>query len=109
MTDFLAVNQDNFQREVLQSNLPVLLEFGAVWCAPCKRLEPILKQLGEEWQGRVRIAKLDVDESSELTMQFQVMSVPTVMLFVDGKMQQRVTGLQQRDRLIEKFEPFLSK
>jgi len=109
MTDFLAVNQDNFQREVLQSTVPVLLEFGAVWCAPCKRLEPILKQLGEEWQGRVRIAKLDVDESSELTMKFQVMSVPTVMLFVDGKMQQRVTGLQQRDRLIEKFEPFLSK
>ena len=107
MNEFLAVNQDNFQSEVLQSGLPVLVEFGAVWCAPCKRLEPILLQLGEEWQGKVRIAKLDVDESSDLTMQFQVMSVPTLMLFQNGKVQQRLTGLQPRERLVEKLSPFL--
>lgn len=108
MSEFLAVNQQNFQREVLESNLPVLLEFGAVWCAPCKRLEPILLQLGEAWAGKIRIAKLDVDESADLTMQFQIMSVPTLVLFVNGQPQQRVSGLQQRERLVEKFEPFLS-
>lgn len=108
MSEFLAVNQQNFQREVLESDLPVLLEFGAVWCAPCKRLEPILLQLGNEWSGKVRLAKLDVDESADITMQFQIMSVPTLVLFVNGQAQQRVTGLQQRDRLVEKFGPFLS-
>jgi thioredoxin 1 len=108
MSEFLAVNQDNFQQEVLQSSVPVLVEFGAVWCAPCKRLEPILLQLGNEWQGKVRIAKLDVDESADLTMQFQIMSVPTLVLFQHGKVQQRITGLQPRERLVEKFAPFLA-
>lgn len=109
MSDFLAVNPENFQREVLESKLPVLLEFGAVWCAPCKRMEPILLQLGKEWTGKVRLAKLDVDESADLTMQFQIMSVPTLVLFVNGQAKQRLTGLQQRDRLVEKFGPYLSE
>lgn len=108
MSEFVSINEQNFQHEVLESDLPVLLEFGAVWCAPCKRLEPILLQLGKEWAGKVRIAKLDVDESVDLTMQFQIMSVPTLLLFVNGRAHERITGLQQRDRLVEKFGPHLS-
>ncbi len=107
MTDFLAITPQNFHQQVLQSSLPVLLEFGATWCGPCKRLEPILQQLGDAWQGKARIAKLDVDECSDLAVQFQVMSVPTLILFVDGKPAQRVAGLQTRERLAEKFAPYL--
>lgn len=109
MTDFVRITPQNFQQEVLQSSLPVLLEFGAAWCGPCKRLEPILQQLGDAWQGRMRIAKLDVDECSDLAVQFQVMSVPTVLLFVGGQPAQRVHGLQTRERLVEKFSPYLGE
>ena len=107
MSDFLQINEDNFEQEVIKSVQPVLLEFGAVWCGPCKHLEPILKQLGEKWKGRVRLAKMDVDENANVTMKYQIMSVPTLILFQNGKPLQRVTGLQPRERLLEKFEPFL--
>jgi thioredoxin 1 len=107
MGDFLIVNEGNFEVEVLKSAQPVLLEFGAVWCGPCKRLEPILKQLGEEWKGRVLLAKMDVDENAAVTMKYQIMSVPTLILFQQGKALQRVTGLQPKERLIEKFGSFL--
>jgi thioredoxin 1 len=107
MGDFFEVNESNFEKEVLKSEQPVVLEFGASWCVPCKRLEPILKQLEQEWKGRVRFAKLDVDESVNLTMKYQVMSVPTVILFSRGEALQRLSGLQTRDKLIEKLSPHL--
>lgn len=106
MGDFVAVNGGNF-KQITANSLPVLVEFGAPWCAPCKRLEPILAQLGQEWQGRVILAKVDVDESADLATQFGVMSVPTVILFSGGKLLERVSGLQSRDRLVEKFGPHI--
>jgi len=107
MADFLSVNDTNFDSEVLHSSLPVLLEFGAPWCAPCKRLEPILLQLAQEWQGKARFAKLDVDESAAVTMKYQVMTVPTVILFKNGAAVERLVGLQARARIEEKFTPHL--
>ena len=107
MADFFEITQNNFDVEVKQSSLPVLLEFGAPWCQPCKRLEPILKQLAVEWQGKVRLCKVDVDVSPELAMQYQVMGVPTVILFRQGQPLERLTGLQTRERLVDKFLPHL--
>lgn len=107
MAEFFEITENNFEQEVLKSSLPVMLEFGAVWCAPCKHLDPILKQLEQEWQGRARFAKVDVDTSEKLTMKYQIMGVPTVILFVKGEPRQRTTGLQTRNKLIEKFEPYL--
>ena len=85
----------------------MLLEFGATWCAPCKQLEPELMKLGNEWADRVRLAKLDVDESPSLTMKFGVMGVPTVILFVNGEAKQRLTGFQSRQRILEKMGMFI--
>jgi thioredoxin 1 len=103
MVDMLQVNEANFQSEVLDSNLPVLVDFGAVWCGPCKMLDPIVDQLAKEWDGKVKVVKLDVDNNPELAMRYQVMGVPTLMMFVKGEPLERVTGYQPKDRVIQKF------
>ncbi|NMC54228.1 MAG: thioredoxin [Chloroflexi bacterium] len=108
MNELLSLNDSTFEKTVLQSAQPVLIEFGAVWCAPCKRQEPILAELSKTWSGQCKIVKVDVDESTNLTMQFQVMSVPTMVLIVDGQEVERFTGLQNREKLFEKVEPYLS-
>lgn len=107
MGSFLAVNDRSFEGEVLQSSLPVLVEFSAEWCGPCKQIEPLLEQLSADWQGQVRLVKVDVDQSVDTTLRYQVMSLPTVILFVNGEARQRVSGKQPRDRLVEKFSPFI--
>ena len=104
MSPFLPVNASNFDQSVLKSPTPVLLEFGATWCGPCKRLEPMLEQLAKTWAGKVQIAKMDVDENVDLVTRYQIMSVPTVILFVKGEEAQRMTGLQPLERIVAKFE-----
>jgi thioredoxin 1 len=101
------IEDSSFETEVLQSPVPVLVEFGAEWCGPCRQLEPILEQFAEQWQGKVRLAKVDVDQNVGTTLQYQVMSVPTLILFVDGLALQRSSGKQSRERLDEKFSSFL--
>lgn len=107
MSVFFEVTEQNFAQEVLQSSMPVLVEFGAPWCAPCKRLEPVLEGLGKEWSGKVRLGHINVDENPNLAALQQVLSVPTVILFVQGKPRQRMSGFQPRERLVEKFLPEL--
>jgi thioredoxin 1 len=102
------LSEDSFQREVLEASLPVLVEFTAVWCGPCKMLEPVVKQLAQAWEGKVRVVKLDVDEDPNLAMDYQVMGVPTLMLFKNGQPVERVSGYQPKDRLEKKFLPHLN-
>ena len=85
MSEFIAVNDDNFNAEVLDAKLPVLLEFGAGWCQPCKQLEPLLKQLADGWQGKVRLAHVDADTAFYLTTRYSVLSLPTTFLFIGWK------------------------
>ena len=81
MSQLQQVKSENFETEVLKSRKPVLVEFGAAWCQPCKILEPVLEELAKEWGETVKVAKLDVDEATQLTINYQVLSVPTTMLF----------------------------
>jgi thioredoxin 1 len=101
------IQGSQFEEQVLKSNLPVMVEFGATWCGPCKRMEPELEKLVLKWKGRMRLVHIDVDESSDLAVSMNVMSVPTVILFVDGEIRQRAMGYQPLERLVEKFEPYL--
>lgn len=92
---------------MLKSAVPVVVEFGATWCRPCRQLEPILQKLGQEWGGKAVLAHVDVDESANLAVKFGVMSVPTVILFKGGQAVARLSGFQSRERILEKFNPYL--
>ena len=105
--ELTKLSEATFQTDVLEAATPVLVDFTAVWCGPCKMLEPIVKQLASDWQGKVNVVKLDVDENPNLAMQYQVMGVPTLILFNKGQPVERVTGHQPKDRLVTKFKAHL--
>jgi thioredoxin 1 len=107
MADISKTNDATFQKDVLDSSLPVLVDFTATWCGPCKQLDPIIQQLARDWNGKMQVFKLDVDENPGITIQFQVMGVPTVVLFVKGKPVERFSGYQPKDRIISKLSPHL--
>jgi thioredoxin 1 len=107
MADIPKLDQKKFQAEVLDSSLPVLVDFTAAWCGPCKMLEPVISQLFKDWAGKVKFVKLDVDDNRDLTMKYGVMGVPTLILFVNGNPVQRLTGYQPKDRIINKFNSYI--
>ena len=102
------VIESAFTEKVLKSALPVMVEFGAEWCGPCKRLEPELERLAAEWAGRVVLMHVNVDQAPSLVTSVGIMGVPTVILFVNGKETARFTGLTPRDKIIQKFSPYLN-
>jgi thioredoxin 1 len=103
-----AVTDTNFDSEVLRSDLPVLVDFGAAWCHPCKQLDPIVEELAEEWRGRVKVATLDIDSNVQTTVKYGVMGVPTLILFIQGQPKERLSGFQPKARIIERLTPHLS-
>jgi thioredoxin 1 len=103
MADIPKLDQKTFETEVLKSSLPVLVDFTATWCGPCKMLEPVISQLSKDWAGKVKFVKLDVDDNHDLTMKYGVMGVPTLILFVNGDPVERLTGYQPKDRIIKQF------
>jgi thioredoxin 1 len=109
MSEFTAVNNTNFKAEVLDAKMPVLVEFGAGWCQPCKQLEPLLKQLADGWQGKVRLAHVDADTAAELTAQYSVLSLPTTFLFIAGKPVERMVGFHPKEQILAKLAPHLGK
>lgn len=104
----IEVSQENFEKIVLRENLPVVIEFGAVWCAPCKRLEPELEKLVEQWKDKFILAHINVDQDPDLAMQYSVMSVPTVILIKNGDEMERFTGFKPIGKIIESFESYIS-
>lgn len=103
MPALIPLEQQDFDSKVLEADKPVLVEFGAPWCGPCKLLEPVLEELAEEYGDRVDFYTVDVDQSPQLTVQQAVMSVPTVMLFREGKLVERMTGFRPRKALEKLF------
>jgi len=105
MTEISKLTETTFQSEVLEAGEPVLVDFTAVWCAPCKMLDPVVKDLASDWSGKVKVFKLDVDEIPAVAINYQIMGVPTLMLFKNGEPVERVTGYAPKERLIKKFSP----
>ena len=103
MNDIPEISEAEFKERVLGATLPVVVEFGAEWCRPCKILEPILRQLSQEWGDKASLVQVDVDDAQNLVQQYSIFSVPTVMLFVEGQPVERLTGLQSRQKLSEKL------
>jgi len=103
----LKLDEKNFEAEVLKSSLPVLVDFWAEWCGPCKMIAPVIDQLSDELQGKMKIAKVNVDEAPELAGKFNVMSIPTLLIFKAGQPVDQIVGALPKDRLLAKLNPHL--
>ncbi len=107
-TDLLHVNDKNFADEVLKADLPVLVDFWATWCGPCRSIGPIIEELAKEFAGRVKVTKLNVDESPATPSQYGVRGIPTIILFKSGKILDQIVGAVPKARLITMIEKALS-
>jgi thioredoxin 1 len=104
----IIVTDASFSQEVLQSDVPVLTDFWAVWCGPCKAIAPIVEQLATEYEGKLKVAKLDVDNNPQTPMQYGVMSIPTLILYKKGQPVERIVGYQNKDALLRRILPHLA-
>ena len=95
----MEITMDNFEQEVLNSDIPVMIDFWATWCMPCKMLAPTIEELAEEANGAYKVGKIDVDKSPSLAAQFGVMSIPTVIVFKNGKAVDKTVGVVPRSQL----------
>ena len=107
MRGVVEVDDGNFENEVLRSTVPVLLDFSAEWCAPCKRLQPIVEAIAQEYDGRLKVAHLDIDKAQATAVEYGILSVPTVLFFKEGKVRDQVMGYVPKDRLVQKITPLL--
>ena len=108
MADNITILTDaNFNEEVQGSAEPVLVDFWAEWCGPCKMIAPVLDEIGREHADKIRIGKLNVDDAPETARQFQVMSIPTLILFKDGEPAKRLVGARGKGQLLEELSAFL--
>ena len=108
MPELVHLTDQNFEHEVLHSETPVLVDFWAEWCAPCRMLAPVIEQINDDYAGRVKVAKLDVDAAPVISAQLGVMSIPTVILFVNGKAAQRMVGFLPKPSLKAKIDTALA-
>jgi thioredoxin 1 len=108
MAAILHITDQDFESQVLDSKTPVLVDLYADWCGPCRMLAPIVEQLNDEYDGAITVAKLDVDSAPKSAAAYGVMSIPTVMLFVDGKPAQRLTGYQSKAALKSRIDGALA-
>lgn len=107
MEEMNYVTEETFESDVLKSDLPVLVDFTATWCGPCKMLSPLVSELAQEWEGKARIYKMDVDNNQQTPVKYGVMGVPSLILFKDGEIAARITGFRPKKQLLTTFEPYL--
>ena len=104
---YLTLTQDNFQSNVLESSEPVLVDFWADWCAPCRAIAPVIEELATEFEGRIKVGKLDIDHNPVTATQYGIRSIPTLLFFKDGKVVDRAVGVVQKQVLAKKLDTLL--
>lgn len=108
MSEVKITDQD-FEEKVVKAKMPVLVDFWAIWCQPCQMQNPILEEVAKEYKGKAIVAKLNVDENQESAVKYGVMSIPTLMLFKDGKIVKQMIGVQSRETLKDELNKVISK
>jgi thioredoxin 1 len=101
------VTEQNFEQEVLGSNLPVMIDFWAEWCGPCKVLSPLVAELAEEYKGQIKVGKVNVDENNTLAMRYGIMSIPTLKFFKNGKMVGELIGAAPKATVEQEMKKYL--
>ncbi len=104
----LSIDDANFENEVLKSEKPVLVDFWAVWCGPCKAIAPLVEELASEYEGKLKVGKVDVDANPRTAMQYGIRSIPTLLIFKGGKVVEQMVGALPKRQLIEKVTPHLA-
>ena len=97
----IKITTQNFEEEVLKSDLPVLVDFWATWCGPCKMLAPVLEDIAAEYEGKIKVGKINVDEEPDLAVKYHVMSIPMLLLFKDGERVKQTIGYKTKEQLVE--------
>jgi len=101
------VTTDQFDAEVLQSSVPVLVDFWAVWCGPCRAIAPHVDAIAQEYAGRAKVVKVNVDEEPEIALRYGIQSIPTLLFFMDGKVQDMIVGVVPKQTIVQKLEALL--
>jgi len=99
MSNEVQITDANFEQEVLKSDLPVLVDFWAPWCGPCRMLGPVIEELAVEYAGKVKVCKLNTDEAQDTAGKYQISAIPTILLFKGGKMAHQLVGLQPKEEI----------
>ncbi len=99
----ITITDENFDQEVLRSDKPVLIDFWATWCGPCKMIAPIVEELVDEYEGKAKIGKLDVDNNQQTAIKFGVRSIPTILIFKDGKLKDTIIGAVPKVQIVHKL------
>jgi len=100
----VEVNQENFEKEVIKSQTPVLIDFWAPWCAPCKIMAPVVEELAEDFKGTLKVAKTNVDENPELATELSILNIPTLVIFKNGNEVSRIMGVNPKEALAAKIK-----
>ena len=106
---YVTLTDTNFQDEVLNADQPVLVDFWATWCGPCRMIAPTIEELAEEFEGRAKIGKMDVDQNSQVAMQYGIRSIPTLLFFKDGQVADQLIGAASKKALSQKLEALVAQ
>ena len=107
MSNALEVNDSNFEAEVKNSDIPVLVDFWAPWCGPCRKISPIIDELAAEFEGKVKVVKVNTDENLKITQEFSISGIPSILIFKKGEAVERLVGLMQKSQLVANLEKHL--
>ena len=105
----ITLKKDNFDGEVIKSEIPVLVDFWASWCGPCRMVSPIIDEIAEEYDGKIKVGKVNVDEEGELASEFAIVSIPTILIFKNGKIIEKVVGVRSKDDFCDVIDKILGE
>ena len=108
MSELIKVSDESFQKEVVESNLPVLVDFWAPWCGPCRMIAPTIEAISREFAGKLKVVKLNTDENPSTAMNYNIMGIPTLGIFVNGKLVDQIVGAYPKSHIVDKLNYFVA-